>query len=934
MAEANPGASFAPNAYANAFVRGKPRDSANVVQQRLRKAKAFNDELADYFAARRELEETYLKQLQKISKRSFLSDASSIPPGFAPVYERLIQELAEVAAVHSEFEKRVADECEDVVRNASAKGEWSRVKDHDDSLANTLREINSLESQLQKDQKKLEGASAKKAGQANAKVQETERALSQTLEIWETEAPFAFEAYQRIDAQRLELLKEVVAKFETAQSDAAQRLMSIAEKTMQDCLGFDTQADMQDFILKNGSTGATLGSRNGTGTRPTTATGSGSAAPGLNRQGSIAGRSVSSRTSGAAAAASTATATAAAGRSNGMGTGEFGRSTTSIQSGDRTMSSIRESNTSKSGGSTLKNAFSRFGRGRSNKDASNTQTVYGALPDKATGGDSSFSSSGGAGASASRTRDSTVRQSVLPSGSASTGLGAVGEDSIDSLGPSSGAGLMAPLTPSVVPAKKNSSSVPQSPVQASSSAAPQVDAEGYSIPPPDRKPWETGAAGAATGSSSLMDDDADDSRDTFDNSLTSRVTSMNISNQPIMEDSAKDKAALERMKSTLLTSGPPQRRGTTRRDRRDVRNTTYNPAFAGVGAGDDSRLSQFGVVSASPVASTPGSPSPFGNPSTFTGQAGVGRHRTQSIASVSSSTNPFENSTSTAPIKASLNERVNVIFTGRDISKVMVVGELSVSVAQTLVGLTEPLHVRVEAFEQLEKAAPNPVFLRPVPQGNVPGEYLLDVKALLEQGATSGVPGSPAQAVVLKYQLHISDSRKDLYVPLHLHAQWRCEPHQTSFLMTYAANPACKLHEGAARGDATASTSTPTTIQDLQVAVQIAPSTVTNIMSKPTATFSADNKSLFWKLNDSLPLSSPLAEPPSKLLARCQISGQQTTPSPVYLRWKIRDRTISSLSLSTIPSSNNPADTADPTTSLKFDEIVRSCTAGKFIASP
>ncbi len=84
MAESNPGAAFAPNAYANAFVGAKPRDAANLVQQRLRKAKLFNEELADYFAARRELEETYLKQLQKISKRSFLSDPSSIPPGFAP----------------------------------------------------------------------------------------------------------------------------------------------------------------------------------------------------------------------------------------------------------------------------------------------------------------------------------------------------------------------------------------------------------------------------------------------------------------------------------------------------------------------------------------------------------------------------------------------------------------------------------------------------------------------------------------------------------------------------------------------------------------------------------------------------------------------------------------------------------------------------------
>ncbi|SPO32291.1 related to SYP1/YCR030C [Ustilago trichophora] len=913
MAESNPGAAFAPNAYANAFVPGKPRDSANLIQQRLRKAKQFNEELADYFAARRELEETYLKQLQKISKRNFLSDPSSIPPGYAPVYERLVQELAEVASAHGELERRIAEDCEGPIRNASSKGEWSRIKEHDDSLANTLRELNSLESQLQKDQKKLEGASSKKASQANAKVQETERSIAQTMEIWETEAPFAFEAYQRIDAQRLELLKETVAKFETAQSDAAQRIMSSSEKTMQECLTFDTQADMQDFILKNGIVGggATRNAR-ATTSRPTGPAPSG----GLNRQSSIASRSISSRTGAD---------NTARGRTNGAGMGEFGASTTSIHSADRTMGSQHDATPSKSAGSTFKNAFSRFGRGRSNKDASNTQTTYGGLPDEPA--DSSFSS---------MTRSGTVRQNSIapPASSSSRNAAALsgGDDSIDSMAPGLGGGLMAPLTPSTAPARKNSATVPAaapaSRATPSSNAAPLVDSEGYSIPPPDRKPWEAGAVGGTAAGSSLMDDDNDndDSRDTFDSTLNNRVSTMNISSQPITEDASKDKAALDRMKSTLLSSGPPSRRGTTRRDRRDVRNTTYNPAFAVVGSGDESRLSQFGTLTASPQTSVPGSPSTFGPQSTFTGTAGVGRHRTQSIASVSSSTtnnNPFENSSSASPIKASLSERVNVIFVGREISKVMVVGELSVAVGSNLgaAALGKPLHIRIEAFEQLEKAAPNPAFLKAVPGGSTPGEYLLDIKSLLEQGVGSGLPGSGAQAVVLKYQLHISDSRKEEYVPLSLQAQWRCEPHQTSFLMTYSPNPNCRFSAVPTEG--------PAVLQDLQFAVQIQPSNVTNIMSKPTATFVSETKSLFWKINENLSLLPSSAGEVNKLLARCQIQGAQTVPTPVHLKWRILGKTISTLGITTVEDAESVV-----AGGAKIEEVVRSCTAGKFIASP
>ena len=918
MAEPNAAAAFAPNAYANAFVHGKPRDSANLLQQRLRKAKLFNEELADYFAARRELEETYLKQLQKLSKRNFLSDPSSIPPGYAPVYERLIQELAEVASAHGELEKRIAEECEAPVRNASSKGEWGRIKEQDDSLANTLRELNSLESQLQKDQKKLEAASSKKASQANAKVHETERSIAQTMQIWETEAPFAFQTYQRIDAQRLELLKETVAKFETAQSDAAQRIMSISERTMQECLTFDTQAEMQDFILKNGVVGATTPSAARNGRAPSSRPTAAPVGAGLNRQASVASRSISSRTG----------ADSSARGRNGAGLGEFGASTTSINSADRTMGSTQDATPSKSAGSTLKNAFSRFGRGRSNKDSANTQTVYGGLPDEPA--DSSF---------ASMSRSGTLRQNsgLPPTSSTSRNIAGLAgaDDSVDLMAPGSSGGLMAPLTPSSAPGRKNSATVPAAapPLGANppSTSTPLTDSEGYSIPPPDRKPWETaavggaaGAAGAGAGSSLLDDDDNEDSRDTFDNSLNSRVGNMNISSQPISEDTSKDKAALERMKSTLQSSGPPSRRSTTRRDRRDVRNTTYNPAFGGVGSGDDSRLSQFGTLTASPQTSLPGSPSPFGPQSTFTGTAGVGRHRTQSIASVSSSTtnnNPFENSATSSPVKASLSERVNVIFVGREISKVMVVGELSVNVNPSLGSgaMGRPLHIRIEAFEQLEKAAPNPAFLKSVPGGSTPGEYLLDVKSLLEQGAGSGLPGSGAQAVVLKYQLHVPESRKDEFVPLALHAQWRCESQQTSFLMTYSPNASCRFSPSP-----TSSDSMPAVLQDLQFAVQIQPSSVSNILSKPTATFVAETKSLFWKINESVSLLPGTGEV-NKLLARCQIQGPQTIPSPVHLKWRIIGKTISSLGVSTVDAAEGAA---------RIDEVVRQCVAGKFIASP
>ena len=133
---ANPAAPTPPSsgdlprdAYANAFVSLKPREGAQLLQQRLHKARIVTDELAEYFAARKELESAYLKSLQKISRRSFLSDASALGPGFAPVYERLITEIGELASVHGDLERKFAEECEATMRAAPNKGEWARQRE-------------------------------------------------------------------------------------------------------------------------------------------------------------------------------------------------------------------------------------------------------------------------------------------------------------------------------------------------------------------------------------------------------------------------------------------------------------------------------------------------------------------------------------------------------------------------------------------------------------------------------------------------------------------------------------------------------------------------------------------------------------------------------------------------------------------------------------
>ncbi|PWN45477.1 hypothetical protein IE81DRAFT_344781 [Ceraceosorus guamensis] len=841
------------NAYADAFVRGQAREGVSRVQARLGKARHLNDDLADYFAARREVEAAYLKALSRIAKRPFISDPTVLG-AFAPVYERLALELGELASVHGELEGRL-EEAEAVLRTASTRGEWSRVKEHDESVSAALREIASLESQLAKDQKKAESASSKKVAAAQNKASETAAHLAQANDAWETEAPFAFEAYQRIDQARLDLLKETITKWETAQSDAATRLMSTAEKTMQASLSFDTQAEMTEFILKQGTSkglpsvqgrpDATIRAQQGASPvtsasargpapgAPTPSNGRNGAAPGLAEFGGVGSSTASIHSTGAGA--------------------------------QDTASVAQQQPTGR--GSTLKSALTRIGRGRSGKGANEMSTSYGSLPEQ----------------------PDSMGPPQVPAISSSVSqraprLSLSGNDAREGL-PQIG---MAPLVPTT-----RGTSTEASP------AAPQVDAEGYSIPPPDRKPWEP------TAGASLMDEDASE-----EISDLPRVSGMNISSKavtPKPEDSAQDQAALERVRSTLLTARTPptapSRRNTTRRDRRDVRNTTYNPNL-NLDAGTSTATGGGSV--ASPIAAS-------------TTASRFDPDRTQSIVSMTSMSgaagSPFEAASAgvggaaaaSAPgLRAAVTETVNVIFDGRDIQRIMIVGELSVTLKD--IGTTEPLHLRLDAFEELEKAAPNPAFVQSIPDR--PGEYRLDVASLVSKGGAG---------VLLKYQLHVSESRKRDYVPLDVVAQWRCEQHQTSLLCNYTPNTTNKLL--ASGIDGMPNEVVASTLQDVSFVATIQPSNVAGHMSKPVGTWSAEHKRMFWKLDHTEAASA------GKVLARFQVDAP-TSPSGVQVRWKVIGRTISALGVNVV------SDSTIAPSALRFDSVARSTVSGKYVANP
>lgn len=275
-----------------------------------------------------------------------------------------------------------------------------------------------------------------------------------------------------------------------------------------------------------------------------------------------------------------------------------------------------------------------------------------------------------------------------------------------------------------------------------------------------------------------------------------------------------------------------------------------------------------------------------------------------------SNADPFGNASSptVAGISTAINETVNVLFNGKELNKIMVVGEVGIRLKD--VTSAEPVHIRIESFEQLEKAAPNPAFLTAI--HGKPGEYKLDLAALKATGTDTGT--------ILKYQLHVAEAKKMQFLPLSVHAQWRCEDAQTSLMLHYATNPESRL--------ATAASSDNPRLQNLSFVVGIAPSQVQSVMSKPSGVWGAESKKMQWNVENDLPLTAAAAEQQQqKILARFQVDAK-STPQPVGVRWSVQGETLSQLAIVVVNESS------EAPSQFTIADTQRQCTAGKFLAGP
>jgi hypothetical protein len=386
-----------------------------------------------------------------------------------------------------------------------------------------------------------------------------------------------------------------------------------------------------------------------------------------------------------------------------------------------------------------------------------------------------------------------------------------------------------------------------------------------------------------------------------------------LAQAPIEETEEERQAALAKMQQTLqLAPTQPTRRGTVARGRRDVRNTMFAPG----GLGGD--MGQFGGSPATSPQTSTGLGSPFGQ-SNGNGN-GTGAREAPPIVTRQSSTssvtsnNPFDSpsvgnagglsqstmATSTDPgLRASLTETVNVIMKAGTISRVQVSGEIHLSLRSTDINPSSgPIHIRLNAFESLEKIAPNPAYLAQVP--DKPGEYFLNSEVLANASKASG---NAKGTLLFRYQVHVQPGKEDSVIPLVLEPAFSCKDGETRMILNYKSP-------------------SPSTLQNLSLIAAFNPGpSVSNVQTKPLGgVWSPSSRRLTWNLDQ--------VQEAGKLIARFTTEpGEAMSTLGVQASWAMEGSLVSGLGLEVV-SGEIEGD------GWRFEEIKKGVTTGKYLAEP
>ena len=216
----------------------QPGQAVNVLNDRLKLIGKINNDVADWLAERRKVEEAYVHGLRKLAKRQ-QPDGSTALGVFQTPWQRIVSSIEEIAQSHETFASKVDTDVETPLRQwATRSREMQSLNTSQGSLTAVVKEIDTAARKAEKSKNKPD-----RAAQANGTVDD---AAAQ----WDAQAPLVFDQLQTADESRLNVLREVLTLYQTHENDQIERSRATTESCLSSLLTIETADEIKTFAAR------------------------------------------------------------------------------------------------------------------------------------------------------------------------------------------------------------------------------------------------------------------------------------------------------------------------------------------------------------------------------------------------------------------------------------------------------------------------------------------------------------------------------------------------------------------------------------------------------------------------------------------------------------------------------------------------------------
>ncbi|KAG2224233.1 hypothetical protein INT45_000262 [Circinella minor] len=884
-----------PNPYLDVFLTERPKDGIEVIQGRLRKALKLNEELAEYFKDRAYIEDLYAKNLAKISKKHFVTDKSALGH-MQPIWEMLHNELTEIYTIHAVMSLKITEDVERPLRSSIQNdNEYHTIKSMDATLQRLSRDYEERLMRLNK-HKKAASKSGPNAQKAELKVVDSTKGLDQIKNQWIKTGPDYIQKHQTVDENRWNNLQTVVQNFEVLQNDQLLKRIEVANNVLTAASNFNVQDEINSFCSSfNSKSGLRKAVSMVQMNQP-------SSEQQQQQQQQLPTVSRSERS--IASLASTSTKNTALSE----------------------VLSVPSNNGSQHLEApvpvpSISDKSNRSGRkvGKERKFLSTLVSIRRKTKSTYMGGSDSNSINNG------YVNADLAPPDILSDQTSHSSFSALDEEDHSSINNTT---THHEDTTSTVPTSPTSMNQSVSSIKKASSftgsfASTQqqqqppkvlVDAEGYTIPPPDRAAWP---GDNSTNNGSLHDDDFfSDNGSVF--SSNQPKLKVDIKNETVKEEDAQKSAVALTRVSSMLKEKSPSASG-KRRGRRDNQRSTrlLDPV-------QEIKQSTGSPLSMSTTTTTSSSSSPFDDtsndiplqlqdsPSTIQSlSTSVEKEEelnkiqvvdiTPPIIEQSTITSSVESLTTPKPtIKVQITESIHCLMKGGNVVKSAVLGEVKIAYHGPS-DTTKPVCFRLEHVDQLERITPNTSYITEIEEEEEEkGVYKLDTN-MFHLAGDSPIP-------CIKYQVKLNDNDNDNdndLLPIKVKPMWKCESEQTLLLVKYQKSQ----HDLASH------------LHGIFFMTTVS-GNVQNVQSVPGGQWMVDQDKMVWPMGE-------WQGNEERILRAKFITKEQGSAQTLQVRFEVKDRLVSLIHLVNTEQNSGSNETKIWAT---IESIERSIRTGKYVA--